>query len=80
MSEPTAEVIVNLPLPCGCVVSQKYAVIGTVRNEEEAKLVLQFGADRLKLWAEQRCFNHKCQLPGGAVQAGSLPTRSWREP
>lgn len=84
-AEPAAEVIVAMPLPCGCVVSQKYVALGVVRGEEEAKMVIQFGADRLKLWAEQRAFSaHRCP-PKVTVfkdSSGSTVTRpaDWRAP
>lgn len=58
MSAHRSEVHAYFTLPCGCTISNKAVVEGAIRDEEEAKRILTFGADILGHWVEKRGIPH----------------------
>lgn len=60
-NELRCEVVANFALQCGCVIAHKVAVVGPIRDEEDAKRVMTFAADMTGYAVEKRLLHgHRC--------------------
>ena len=63
-NELRCEVVAHFALQCGCVIAHKVAVVGPIRDEEDAKRVMTFAADMTGYAVEKRLLpGHRCPPP-----------------